>query len=136
MKFNKDPITAENCQDRVLIFFPEDEAEAAYIIYKLISITGAKQNDKTTPEACVRKGMNLDNGVIYAAAPQGDIERGYFCTSQQFDTAYVSQERAEFNALSARISDIAAKVEAIYAQTVPAELKKQRLKNSGGDIAP
>jgi hypothetical protein len=73
--------------------------------------------------------MNLDKGMIYACVPQGDIERGFLCTSAQFDEKYVSPH----DQLLAQFNKLAAKVDAIYEELRPAKLDKNGLKKPEDD---
>ena len=115
MKINHEKITKEFCEDKVLIFYPKTQGEAALIQcmffqmdHTLRVAEGVLDNQVFGTEMCVKDGMMIVDGKISIPKPatgEWFSEDTYLCTIDQFADNYVSLT-SQFNDLSKRIAKL------------------------------
>lgn len=140
--YNKSPITPELCHSARLVFYPKDAPEAIYIQKKLFDM-GCRWNKSGTEitevENCIAKGILCDSGRLYYNPDQSTPF--LVCSSSQFDPDYLTPDQAyvrdRFNELSARIDDLAEKVNRIHDALFPdMDKTKPRLNKPRGTPNP
>ena len=142
MRINTEKITPEFCKGKTLLFYPQTEEEAAFIQRRIFALGfkwSANRVEVQETAGCVQKGMVLEDTTLYFNPTSENREKGFLCTSAQFDEVFVSFEQKvleQFNKLSARIEEITQRVDAIYKELQPAKLDKQVLKKPVPDQAP
>ena len=143
MRINTEKITPESCKGKTLLFYPQTEEEAAFIQRRIFALGfkwSANRVEVQETAGCVQKGMVLEDTTLYFNPTSENREKGFLCTSAQFDENYLPPEqvfiREQFNKLAARIEEIAKDVAEIKKELQPARLDKPLLKNPGQEQAP
>ena len=124
MRQNNAYITRELCHSSRVVFYPKDVDEAIYIQKKLFEMgcRWARDGIEVANVAeSVGKGLLCEKGTLYY---NPDKEKPFvIATADQFDPDYLPPEQAyvrdRFNELSARIDDLAEKVNRIHDALFP-----------------
>lgn len=145
MRENKDKISPETSEGKFFFFYPVTGEEAQLLVSKLRD-AGFKMREKSStamsPENMVTHGVGVINGEYFCnpnkgwnGAPLGN----WLCTIEQIDSDYLPPDQRRmvdlFNKLTARIDELAEKINRIEQQVCPQEMdKKPRAKglNPGG----
>lgn len=135
MQEYKDKISPETSEGRFLFFYPADTDEARILVGKLRD-AGFKMREKASTAMSVKnmvaEGVGVINGEYFCnpnrgwnGAPLGN----WLCTIDQIDSDYLPPEQRMmvdlFNKLTARIDELAEKIDRIEQQVCPQEMDKK-----------
>lgn len=144
MRVNTQKITNDLCDSESLLFRPDTKEDARFIQRKLFTMGYRWINGDSKVhcvDECCKVGLILQDGAIYHGPPIKK-EDYLLCSRSQLD--YLDQpfltpeERVsliqEFKKMAARVEDMAAKVDALYAEVMPRRLDKSEFKkpSAGG----
>jgi hypothetical protein len=133
-------ITKNFCKNRILLFYPQTEAEAAFVQQNLLDMgftwgeRGASNATAFLRES-VKEGLTLkENGLLYYAPSELTKAKGIICTSAEFDPPFDKtilehqSERELIMTLFNKISALSDEVAAIKAEIMPKHLNKDGFK--------
>lgn len=133
-------ITKNFCKNRILLFYPQTEPEAAFIQQNLLDMgfswgeRGASNSTAFLRES-IRDGLTLkENGLLYYGPSELSRAKGIICTSAEFDPPFDKSplahqsERELIMTLFNKLSLLADEVAAIKAEIMPRHLDKDGFK--------
>jgi hypothetical protein len=133
-------LTKDFCNNKILLFYPQTEAEAAFVQQNLLDMGftwGERGASKSTAflRESVRDGLTLkENGLLYYAPSELTRAKGMICTSAEFDPPFDrcilehQSERELIMTLFNKISALSDEVAAIKSEIMPKHLSKDGFK--------